>query len=407
MTKYQYRALKSNKDIINGEIEADTPRVARDLIRDLGFTPLEITEENLEIKDISENSANTGGIEFLSLSDKILFISELQVMLGSGISILDALQTICKKSHKAKLKKIAYTLQGEIMNGKTFAQAINYLYHDLFGETFIDLCITGENTGEMARTLGRILTMLRKQEDIKHQIIQALIYPSMLILMIIGILIFFAKLVFPAFMGFINANGGDIPPFAQAVADFMTFIGANWLLCIIGILAVCGAIFFLANNQYTRKFFDKLLVRIPLVNDFVNYINLTNYMCIMTISYECGVPFTKTILLAEKTIQNCEIRKKAEQTTKLIEKGKQFSEALEISGLLPPALVTMIGAGEKAGNLGKMLQDCLDIIDKKVELVLQALTKAFEPAMIVIIGGIVLALVIAFFQMYTGLITTF
>ena len=127
----------------------------------------------------------------------------------------------------------------------------------------------------------------------------------------------------------------------------------------------------------------------------------------MTISYECGISFTKTILLAEKTIQNCEVREKAELTTQMVEKGKQFSEALEISGLLPSALVTMIAAGDKAGNLSKMLQDCLDVIDKKVELVLQSLTKAFEPAMIVIIGAIVLILVIAFFQMYTGLITTF
>jgi len=407
MVKYQYRALKNNKDVINGEMEALSPRDARDKIRDLGYTPLEITEETLDIHNIEDDAGNEGGVEFLSLSDKILFISELQVMLGSGISILDALQTVYKNSHKAKLKKIAHTLQGEIMKGRTFAEAINYLYHDVFGDTFVNLCITGENTGELARTLSRMLTMLRKQDEIKGQIIQALIYPCILIFMILGILIFFAKVVFPAFMGFITTNGGDIPPFAQGVADFMTFIGANWLLCIIGVLAICGAIFFIANNEYTRKFIDKILIRIPLVKDFVNYINLTNYMCIMTISYECGIPFTKTILLAEKTIHNCEVREKAELTTQMVEKGKQFSEALEISGLLPSALVTMIAAGEKAGNLSKMLQDCLDVIDKKVELVLQSLTKAFEPAMIVIIGAIVLILVIAFFQMYTGLITTF
>ena len=122
----------------------------------------------------------------------------------------------------------------------------------------------------------------------------------------------------------------------------------------------------------------------------------------MAISYECGAPFPKSLSLAEKTVSNYEIKKKAKLTTKLMDKGIAYSEALHQSMLLPPTLITMIASGEKAGNLSKMLKDCSDVIDKKVELVLQALTKAFEPILLIILGGLTLALAIAFFQMYAG-----
>jgi len=404
MVRYQYNALKNGKEVVTGEIEASTLRQAREGIRDLGFMPLEIYEQELEEINMEDDAGNYGGISFLSLNDKISFISELQVMTGSGISMLEALQTIEAHSPNRKIRKISHDIQGQIMKGRTFSESINYLYHDIFGEVFLDLCVTGENTGELARTFKRMLTMLRKQDEIKGQIIQALIYPCILIFIMLGIMIFFAKVIFPRFMSIIMYNGGKIPPFSQMVVDILSFVGQYWILCIIGVFGILGIIFFLASNEYSRIFFDKLLVRIPLVKDFVNYLNLSNYMCIMSISYECGIPFTKAISLAEKTIANCEIKQKAKNTTALIDMGKPLSEALEKTNLLPAALVTMIAAGEKAGNLTQMMQDCVEVIDKKVEMVLQALTKAFEPAMLIGLGGLVLALALAFFQMYASMI---
>lgn len=219
----------------------------------------------------------------MSLDDKILFVSELQVMIESEISMLEALQTLEAHAPNRKLKMMAHSIQGEFINGKTFSEAVNYLYSDVFGEIFLDLCITGENTGEMSRTFDRIFTMLRKQDEIKDQIIQALIYPCILIFMMFCILIFFAKVVFPKFMGFVLINGGAIPPFAQSVVDLMAFVGNYWLFCILGVFGILGAIFFLASNKYSRAIFDRILVKIPVVKDFVNYINLSNYMCIITI----------------------------------------------------------------------------------------------------------------------------
>lgn len=404
MVRYAYNALKNNKDVVNGEVEAVTQREAREKVRELGLIPLKIFEPDLVVYEMADNADNQGGIKHLSLTDKIMFISELQVMLSSGISIVEALQTIQQHSPKLKIQRMAKRLQESVLSGKTFSESVNYLYHDIFGDTFIDLCITGENSGELDVTLERMVVMLKKQDDIKGSIIQALIYPCILLLIMFGLLIFFSKVVFPIFAALIISNGANIPPFAATVMGVLKFIGEYWLICILGFFASIGAVNFLASYETTRNFFDKLLLKIPLVKDFVNYINLSNYMCILNISYASGVPFMKTLELAKRTIGNTEIRKKAANANLKIEKGAVLSDALASSQLLPGALVTMIAAGEKAGNLSKMLQDCVDVIDKKIDMVLQALAKAFEPMMIIILGVMVFIIAVAFMQMYLGMI---
>ena len=407
MPRYLYNALKENKkDVVEGEIEAVTPREAREKIRELGYMPLKIFDPALVVNEMSDFSDNQGGITFLSLNDKIMFVSEVQVMLSSGISIVDALNTIYVNSPRMKVKKIAKELQVAILGGKTFAEAVNYLYHDAFGDTFIDLCVTGENSGELDKTLDRMLVMLRQQDEIKGNIIQALIYPCIVILIMCGLLILFSKFVFPTFASAIMMSGAgvDIPVFAATVMGTLQFIGDYWWLCILSIFAFFGAVNFLATYDKTRAFFDKLFLQIPIIKDFVNYINLANYMCILNISYATGVPFMKSLELARRTIGNTEIKQKADYANRLVEKGATLSDAFHKASLLPGALVTMIAAGEKAGNLSKMLQDCVDVIDKKIDMVLKALTKAFEPTLIVVLGAIVFVIAIAFFQLYIGLI---
>lgn len=404
MQRYNYEALKDNKEIVKGEVEATTPKEAREKVRALGLLPLKVFEPDLVKYELEDMADNKGSIKSLSLNAKMMIVSELQVMLASGISISEALETIKVNTPTPKIKRFAEEVQGQIFEGKSFTEAINYLYYDVFGETFINLCATGESSGELEITLERLLVMLKKQDKIKSDIIQASIYPAILILILFGLIVFFSLVVFPIFTSFIINQGAEIPPFASTVMGTFKFIGDYWWLCLLGILGTIGGINILATNEHTRAFFDRLFLQIPILSDFVNYLNLSNYVCILSIAYATGVPFMKGLDLANRTIGNTEIRKKADVVNLMMEKGSTLSNAMSISNLLPGALVTMISAGEKAGNLSKMLEDCLEVIDKKIDMVLQALTKAFEPMMIITLGIVILIVAIAFMQMYLAMI---
>lgn len=409
MAKYKYKALQNNTQIVEGEVEAQSLREARELIRKLGFIPTKVYTEDapqtqVQIVTKQEKSTAKVPIKHLSLAQKINFTSQLETLLSAGIPILEALQTIENNSPDVKLKTISLNLRIGIMSGLTFAQALNSLYGQVFGPVYSGLVKTGEDAGELEATLQRMLVMLRKQDAIKGKIINASIYPGVLLTMMTGLLILFAKFVFPRFADIMAFNGADLPILAQSIMGFFNFIDNFWWLVLMIIGAVCYVLVNMFKNPQIKSKWDEFVLKIPVVSDFITYINLSNFMTVMHISYDAGVPIMSGLELANKTVGNYTIKSKIFNSVNLVRAGKTLTEAFQRTLVIPQELVSMISAGEKSGTLGKMFHDCANVIDKKVDMALEALTKLFEPAVILIMGGAVLFIAIAFMQAYFGML---
>ena len=405
MARYKYRALKDKTQIVTGEVEASSQREAREKICKLGFLPTKVyTEEDLpEINYVSSKktvSSDGKVVKRLSLQEKIMFTSELDVMLGAGIPILDALHSLEVNTPKEKIKIVCHNIQKCIINGMTFATALSSLYSKVFGDVYIALVKTGEESGELEVTLARILGLLRKQDSIKGKIISASIYPAVLIVIMTAVLMLFSMKVFPALLGILQFNSTDIPVYAQMLIGFCDFIKNFWWLVLCGIGAFWGAISMLFQNPFFKSRWDNFVLKIPVVSDFINYINLSNFMTVLQISYDAGVPIVAGMELSNKTVGNLVIKRKIFNAINLMRSGRMLSEALEIAGAIPSALMTMITTGEKSGTLGKMFHDAAEVIDTKVNMTLDAMTRLFEPALIVIMGVVVAFIAIGFYQMY-------
>ena len=404
MATYKYKALKENKTIIEGEIEALSLREAREKIRVLGFIPTKVYSEELpESVKVEKPEVKT---KRLSLAQKIAFTSELEVLLSSGISILDALNSIGMNAFDEQIKEIAQNLEKGVMSGMTFAHSMSSLYQNAFGNVYIALVQTGEDAGELEVTLGRMLELLRKQDSIKGRIIKASIYPAILIVMMLALVILFAKYVFPAFAGLMAFNGQDLPVLAASIIGTMNFINKFWWLVLIVIGAGCGAIVQLFKTPEIKSKWDEFILKVPVVSEFINYVNLSNFMSVLHVSYEAGLPIISGLELANKTVGNYNIKTKIFNSINIIRSGKGLSEAFRKTGAIPSSLLSMISAGEKSGTLGKMFKDAADVIDKKVDMALEAMTRLFEPTVIIIIAVGVLFLAIAFYQAYFGMLNS-
>lgn len=415
MAKFKYNALKNNNSIINGEVEASNLREAREKIRELGFMPTKVyIEESLIPETLNEQSSSFGdgkavisaNVNFLSLQEKIMFTSDLNVLLSSGIPILEALNSIESNTPKLKIKTICSTLKQGILSGLTFAQALEKFYENVFGPVYIGLVKTGENAGELDSTLSRMLVLLRKQDNIKSKIISASIYPAVLILIMLGVLILFSKFVFPAFIGVFAFNGESLPFLASILVNVCNFVGSFWWLIIIGVVVGCKIIYNLFQNPEIKSRWDDFILQVPVLSDFIRYINISNFMTVLSISYEAGLPIMSGLELSNKTVGNYVIKKQIFNSINLIRSGKSLTDALNHTRAIPSAIMTMIATGEKSGTLGKMFHDASEVLDKKVDMALEALTKMFEPTLIVIMGGVVLFVAVAFYQMYMGMLGT-
>ena len=404
MAKFKYKALKDDKKFIEGEIEAESLRDAREKIRLLGFLP---TKVYTEYDSSNENSLDVelqGKKLFLNLTQKISFTSELQTMLSSGIPILDALFNIEVNSHDPKLKEMAIALRKSVEGGHTFAESLVKMYEKTFGNVYTSLVKTGEDSGELDVTLDRMLTILRKQEAIKGKIVNASIYPGVLLGLMFGLLVLFAKFVFPSFAGIMLNNGTDIPMLAQTIMGGMDFIGKFWWLILISAGSLGYIFMSFCQNTELKRFVDKVVLRIPVLSEFIEYINLSNFMTVLQISYDAGVPLMSGLDLANRTVGNFIIKDRVKEVIRNVKKGISLTDAFQKTKAIPDSLISMISAGEKSGTLGKMFKDAADVIDKKVDMTLEALTRLFEPTVMVILGIFVLIIAIAFIQIYAGML---
>ena len=275
---------------------------------------------------------------------------------------------------------------------------------EVFGPVYISLIKTGEDAGELDETLSRLLVLLKKQDRIKGKVIGASIYPAILIIILLGVLILFSKLVFPAFYGVIANGGGDIPLYSQMLMNICLFFNHFWWFPVILLGATIYSGSMLFKNYSFKAKWDEFILKVPVVSDFIQYINLANFMSVLHISYDAGLPILSGLELSSKTVGNNVIKRKISMAVGQIKQGKSLTEAFEYTQAIPSPLMPLISTGEKSGYLGKMLKEVADVIDKKVDMTLEALTKLFEPTLIVLMGGIVLFIALGFYQMYFSML---
>ncbi len=397
MAKYFYRALKNQKELVTGYVEAHTQREARDTVRKMGFLPTYIYEENLKPHEQNKNFKKHSGIKF-TISDKIVFTSELQVLLSSGISIFESLESVARYSPKPKIVRIANELNKAIKGGATFSEALK-MYSDVFGEIYIALCYSGETAGSLPEVLNYILSLLRKQSDLKGKLIQMSIYPAILVLMLIVLFFGMGGFVFPMLIKSLSVE--HVPPTVSVLTDSVSFICKYWWFMLITGIGCAYGINIMFGFGKLKTAISNFLMKFPLIAGCVQYFSLAHYMSVLHIAYESGIPIVEAMNMAVKTISNKVMQKRAADVVQFVSAGEALTDAYYKSQLIPGILMPLIATGEKTGKLGQMFRDASIAVEKKLDMAIKALASAFEPALIIVIGICVGYFLIAFVQMYT------
>ena len=327
-------------------------------------------------------------------------------MLSASIPILDALIFIEKNCHDRKIREISSTLQLKINGGMGFAQALNYLYGNVFGYTYITLVKAGEASGELDITLNRILLLLKKQEDIRNKIITASIYPALLLLAVYGILVCFANFVFPKFNDVITSNGGEISASSLTVIRIMNMFSNHSLLILLILIGTIYGIYKILKIPSIKNILDGIILQVPIINSLVEYFNLANFSTVVYIAYEAGLTITSCLELANRAVGNLVIKSRISDAVQLLKQGNSLTTSLQTTRAVPPMFLSIISAGEESGSMGKMFQNVTLTIDRKLELALQVMLKLFEPIAILIIAGIIGALAIVYSQAYIGMLNS-
>lgn len=403
MAVYNYIALKNNKDIVKGKIEGATLKEARDNVRKLGFLPTKIYEEN---KANAENKVEVEAkrIQKLGLQDLIDLTSTFQILAQSGIPIIESLIFIENDAAKMKIRLVAKELRRQIMAGSTFADTIAK-YPKIFGQIYIGLVKAGEDSGELEKTLERLLELLKKEAAIKSKVIGTLMYPAFVIILAMVIVTVMLVFVFPAFKSMFAAQGAKLPWITAALMAFGEFLKQYWLLIPIIFGTVIFGTAFLLNWEPSKRKIDRISLKIPLISDLIQFSNFSNFVAVMQVAYDAGVPIVDCLYLSNLTLTNFTLQDKISTATNKVQQGQHLSVALKSTNVMPKMILFMLATGEQSGRLGDMLMQATVYIDKKLDVIIDTMTKMVEPIMLMVVGSIVLILALALylplFQSYT------
>ena len=390
MPIYSYVALKQGKEVVKGEITASNIKDAKDVVRRMGYVPTQISEY------VDSKSKKTSQLKTLSLSEKIDFISTLQILLTSGIPAVESLMFMEQEAAKKKIRDMSKMLKTQIMAGSTFADTLAR-YPQVFGYIFIGLVKAGEEAGELEKTLDRIKNLLEKQASIKSKVISTLMYPMFVICLAFCIVIIMLTFVFPAFKGIFEQQDKALPLITAWMINAGDYMKTYWFTIPILIVAIIVFCYLMVNWQPARNWLDRTILKVPLLNNLILYSNYSNFLSVLSVSYDAGIPIVDCLHLAAVTLTNSVMKSKISGAIIKVQQGLQVSQALKSTGIVPKMLLFMIATGEQSGRLGDMLEKGVNFLDKTLDAIIDTVTKMIEPIMLLVIGSIVLVMALALY----------
>ena len=295
-----------------------------------------------------------------------------------------------------KLKAVAQELRRQIMSGSTFADTVAR-YPEVFGQIYIGLVRAGEDAGELEKTMERLLELLKKEENIRSRVVGALMYPVFVIILAMLVTTVMLVFVFPAFAEMFDNLDKELPWITKTLMDMGVFLKTYWpAIPLIFGNVIFGSMFLLRWTP-SRRMIDKYVLKIPIINKLIQFSNFSNFVSVLQVAYDAGIPVVDCLYLSNITLTNSTLKDKISLATAEVQQGKHLSVALRATKAIPNMILFMIATGEQSGRLGEMMYQATIFIDKTLDKVIDTMTKAIEPIMLIVIGGIVLVLALALY----------
>jgi type IV pilus assembly protein PilC len=340
----------------------------------------------------------------VALKDLVLFTRQFATMFDAGMAMVACFKGLEKQSRSAAMRDVIRDLCAQIERGDSLSDALAK-HPKVFDKVYLCMVDAGEKGGLLAEALARIATYLENTARLRRKVKSAMMYPTIVTVVAIGITIFLLDKVVPVFAETFEAFKGKLPAPTQVLIQISNFV-QTWLLVI---LAVMGggvyAWFMFIKTAGGRHFWDWLRIRLPLFGEVAHWICLARFSRTFSSLLKSGVPILSVMDTASKACGNVVMEKAACAAAQDIELGQSISDSLAKHPVFPDLVLRLLAAGEQTGRMDEMMERVADHLDEEVETVLSGLTSMIEPILVVflgvVVGGIVICMFLPIFKLST------
>ena len=399
MPKYAYKALDKEGKERFGVIQADSQALAINDVRSLGLFPTTVREATKrDEKKARKEKKGLDEIYFGGVKNKeiVVMTRQLSTLIDAGLPLLRSLNVLVAQLKPCKLRDILKEVSSDIQSGSTFSDALAK-HPKQFDRLYVNMVRAGEVGGMLEVVLQRIATFMERREALKRRVKSAMIYPIFVLLAATGIVMFLLMKVVPVFAEIFEEFGSELPAPTQFLIACGDFVIYKWWL--MWTVVNCTIIVFklLMMSEAFRRVVDRVSLKIPKVGDLVTKVAVARFARTLGTLITSGVPILQALKITKETIGNSVIQNAVDKVHDSIKEGDTIAAPLDESKVFPAMVVNMIDVGEETGALDQMLMKVADIYDAEVEAAVEALLSLMEPAIILILGGIIGFIVVSLY----------
>jgi type IV pilus assembly protein PilC len=257
---------------------------------------------------------------------------------------------------------------------------------------------SGETGGVLEDSLLRIADQLEKEDALHRQVRAAMVYPAVVITFAMVVMLALVAFIVPVFAKIFKDTGGELPAMTKFTVGMSGFLTSRWYLCIAIAGGLAWAFFSWKKSEWGRPQWDRFRLRVPLkIGDTVQKIALARWSRTFSALVSSGVPILQAIEITGQTAGNAMVERAMGGVTESVKRGGTIAAPLKEVPVFPAMVVDMIAVGEETGALDTMLTKVADFYETEVDAAVKAITSILEPAMIVVVGGMVGFIVISMY----------
>lgn len=395
-------------------INAKDAVTAKKMLRRKGILVQSITTNDIKNSEIKQTSNEKNNLLYKDIGrffekppgvkEKAVWASKLAALVDAGVPIVRSLDLITDQQKMPMFKRALLEVSREVNQGTSMGAAMRQS-PKVFDRLSIAMVEAGEVGGVLDESLKRLAKLLEDNARLQNQIKGALGYPVSVL--VIAILVFLGMTIFliPTFAEIFEDLGAELPLFTQFMVDLSKLLRSSTALIIAGLLILIAWLFSRYYATFNgRRQVDRLILNTPLFGDLIIKASTAQFCRIFSSLAKAGVPILTSLEISSETAGNTIISDAILKSRSLVQEGVLLSNALNRQKVLPQMALSMLSIGEETGEMDRMLTKVADFYEDEVAASVKALTAMLEPAMIVIVGGIVGSILLA---MYLPMFTVF
>lgn len=389
MPEFIIRVGTPDGEIVERHVQASNIRAAEDDLRRQGMYIFEARRGAISLRDVIPAR---GGI---STERFLLFNQELLALVRAGLPIVQSFDILLERQKTARFREILTDIREKVKSGVALSDAFAS-YGGLFPPIYSTSLRAGERSGDLEGVLRRFLRYQKMIVNLRKRVISALIYPTVLLILMAGLIFVMLTYVIPKFTDFFAGFDAELPVFTRLLIAFATGLRENLLLVVVAIIVVL-IVFNRWIGTTGRTVWDRIKLRLPFVGGIFHRFALMQFTQSLGTLLSGGTPMIPALEIASQSITNRLVASRVNDIVQNVREGEPLWRSLEETGVISDLTVEMIKVGESTGALTEMLNNVSEFYDEEIEARLARVVTAIEPIILVIMGGVIAVLLYAFY----------